>query len=90
MQQELIIEETLEGNCFCVYKRISTTGRSLYVAEGCLENGEVVVLDHWNLSTLQRKLRELIPVIRLSRELRPSEKVAAWREAKFDEADLSI
>ncbi len=68
MQCEAIRSEVLKGYHVSLYKRSLPGGRMRFTAEAELGTGDRVLLDHWNLSALQKMLLEVIPLMELARQ----------------------
>ncbi|MFO1463803.1 MAG: hypothetical protein U1F66_08485 [bacterium] len=50
-----------------LYKTRSADGKQRFFAEARFEDGDKFLIDHWNLSSLQRMVQEVIPVGQLAR-----------------------
>jgi hypothetical protein len=69
MMRETIAQEEWKGYQVSLYKTKSSDGRARFFAEASLEDGDKFLLDHWNLSSLQRMVREVMPVVQMARGL---------------------
>jgi len=67
MYGEALGEKLLGGYQVHLYKRNLPNGSSRFVAQADFGEGDRVLLDHWNLATLNRILLEIIPVMELAR-----------------------
>jgi len=70
MLYETVGRKDLEGYQVRLYKRSRVDGHHRYFAEAKREQGERVLLDHWNLSKLLEMLDETLPVINLARSVK--------------------
>lgn len=69
MIREAIAQEEWKGYQVSLYKTKSSDGRPRFFAEASLGGGDKFLLDHWNLSSLQRMVREIMPVVQMARGL---------------------
>lgn len=69
MIREAIAQEEWKGYQVSLYKTKSSDGRPRFFAEASLEDGDKFFWDHWNLSSLQRMVREIMPVVYMARDL---------------------
>lgn len=69
MIREAIAQEEWKGYQVSLYKTKSSDGRPRFFAEASLDGGDKFFLDHWNLSSLQRMVREIMPVVQMARGL---------------------
>jgi hypothetical protein len=67
MTRETIAQERATGYFVSLYKMRSADGKLRFLAETLFEDGDKFLIDHWNLSSLQRMIREVIPVVQLAR-----------------------
>ena len=67
MTRETIGQKESEGYQVSLYKTRLPDGRQRFMAEALLEDGDKFLVDHWNLSSLQRIIQELMPVVQLAR-----------------------
>lgn len=55
---------------FSLFKSHSPDGRLRFLAKTSFSDGEVVLIDHWNLAVLQKKIREYYPIMEMARNKR--------------------
>ena len=67
MTRETIGQKESKGYQVSLYKTRSADGRQRFMAEALLEDGDKFLVDHWNLSSLQRMIQELMPVVQMAR-----------------------
>lgn len=67
MYQEAIGHQMRKGYQVSLYKTKSADGRQRFLAETRLDDGDKFLIDHWNLSSLERILNEVIPVVQMAR-----------------------
>lgn len=67
MTRETIGQKESKGYQVSLYKTRLADGRQRFMAEALLEDGDKFLVDHWNLSSLQRIIQELMPVVQLAR-----------------------
>lgn len=67
MTRETIAQEEWKGYQVSLYKTRLADGRQRFMAEALLEDGDKFLVDHWNLSSLQRIIKELMPVVQLAK-----------------------
>ena len=67
MTRETIAQQEWKGYQVSLYKTRLADGRQRFLAEALLDDGDKFLVDHWNLSSLQRIIREVMPVVQLAR-----------------------
>lgn len=67
MSRETIGQEDWKGYQVSLYKTRSAEGKQLFLAEARMEDGDKFLIDHWNLSSLQRMIREVMPVVQMAK-----------------------
>jgi hypothetical protein len=66
--------EAVEDRCWkdcrvSLYQRRLPDGRRRFLAETWFDEGDRVLLDHWNLSALRRMVQEILPIMEMARRL---------------------
>jgi hypothetical protein len=69
MEREIIGHHVVGGQDFSLYRTWLRDGRERYLAEAAFEDGEMVLLDHWNLAALRTVIQELMPVMTMARKI---------------------
>lgn len=69
MNLENIGMDKVGKQVFSLFKSLSPDGRMRFVAKTSFADGEIVLLDHWNLAILQKQIREYYPVMQMARQM---------------------
>ena len=69
MKREILGTQFIGKLEFSFYQATSENGRKRFIAEAALGDGERVLLDHWNLSVLQKQLCKITPVMEQARQM---------------------
>jgi len=74
MSRETIAQEDWKGYKVSLYKTRSADGRQFFLAEARMDDGDKFLIDHWNLSSLQKMIREVLPVVQMAK---------AWKDGSL-------
>lgn len=67
MSTEALGELAFHGMVFHIYRSDFDNGRFGFMAETAWDDGDRVLLDHWNLSALYKELEKLVPLMTKAR-----------------------
>lgn len=73
MSTETLGEMAFKGWVFHIYRSNFDSGRFGFMAETALNDGDRVLLDHWNLAALFREIENIVPVMAMAHSLTTGE-----------------
>ena len=68
MAQKPVIRESNSGCRVSLYKTKLQNGRQRFLAEANFADGSKFLMDHWNLSSLERIVHEVIPIAQMAKD----------------------
>ncbi len=76
MKISFVEKTSYEGCDFSLTRTENPAGKNCFTAKASLNDGEIVLFDHWNLSVLKKRIIEWVPLMKMARELESIEMIS--------------